>query len=271
MDVKTVIEKAFVSCPFDLLIDRYLGRLLEEGINPEIGLNREVLNRFSVPDFVKVGDIFREHGVKCTLHGPFTDISPGAIDREVRSASLKRLRQSIDIAAILHAESIVFHSGYDYRQYLEVEDLWLENIIFSLRELSKYASDAGTCIMLENVFEPGPGFHEKIFAAVDSPSLKFCLDLAHLKVFSPDSTLDMWLSAAGNRLGELHLHDNHGKNDDHLPMGEGICDFDRLFSWLEKKEKCPVLTLEAHDEHAVFPSIEALGHLLNKYSICKNR
>lgn len=268
MDADTVIKKAFVSCPFDMLMDRYLGRLLEAGINPEIGLNREVLDRFSISDFVKVGDIFRQHGVRCTLHGPFTDISPGAIDSEIRSASLRRMRQSIDVAAILHARSIVFHSGYDYRQYLDAEEPWLENIIDSLRGLSEYAASADTCIMLENVFEPDPGFHEKIFAAVDSPSLKFCLDLGHLKVFSPDSTLDMWLSTVGNRLGELHLHDNHGREDDHLPIGEGICDFDSLFSWLEREGKCPVFTLEAHDEQAVFPSIEGLGHLLDRYRVC---
>ncbi len=268
LDAETVIQKAFVSCPFDMLMDRYLDRLLETGINPEISLNRDVLNRFSIPDFVKVADLFRQRGIKCTIHGPFTDISAGAIDSEVRSASLRRMRQSLDIAAVFQAESIVFHSGYDYRQYLGAEEQWLENIILSLRGLSKYAARAGTRIMLENVFEPGPEFHEKIFAAVNSPFLGFCLDLGHLKVFSPDSTLDQWLSTAGQWLGELHLHDNRGVEDDHLPVGQGVCDFDSLFSWLEKQGKCPVLTLEAHDENAVFPSIESLGRLLDRYSIC---
>jgi len=269
LDAEKVIKKAFVSCPFDMLVDRYLERLLETGINPEIGLNRTVLNRFTIPDFVKVARIFRRHGVRCTIHGPFTDISIGAIDGEVREASMRRIRMALDIAAVFEAESVVCHSGYDYRQYLGAEDLWLQNIITTLQELSEYASSAGTRLMLENVFEPDPRFHEKIFATIRSPALGFCLDLGHLKVFSPDSSMDHWLSAVGHRLGELHIHDNAGQEDDHLPVGQGVCDFDSLFAWLEKNDRCPVLTLEAHDEDGVFPSLEGLGRLLERYEICR--
>ncbi len=268
LDAEKVMQKAFVSCPFDMLVDKYLDRLLETGINPEIGLNRAVLNRFSMPDFVRISEIFRSRGVRCTIHGPFTDISVGAIDREVRQASMRRMCTALDIAAVLGAKSVVCHSGYDYRQYLGAEEQWLENIIVSLQELSEYASKAGTRLMLENVFEPDPRFHQRIFAAIDSQSLGFCLDLGHLKVFSPDSTLDQWLSAVGYRLGELHIHDNRGQEDDHLPVGQGKCDFDSLFAWLEKNDMCPILTLEAHDEEAVFPSLEGLGRLLEKYRIC---
>ncbi len=269
MDVEKVIQKAFVSCPFDMLVDTYLHRLLETGINPEIGLNRAVLNRFNIPDFVKVARVFEQHGVKCTIHGPFTDISIGAIDKEVRAASMRRMKMALDIAALFGAGSVVCHSGYDYRQYLEAEGEWIENIISSLEELSAYAQSAGTRLMLENVFEPDPGFHEQIFSAVTSPALGFCLDLGHLKVFSPASTLEQWLDAVGHRIGELHIHDNHGKEDDHLPVGQGILDFDSLFAWIEKKGICPVLTLEAHDEAAVFPSLEGLGRLLDRYAICQ--
>ena len=268
MDAESVIKRAFVSCPFDLLVDRYLERLLEAGINPEVGLNRAVLNRFAIHDFVRVAAVFRLNGVRCTVHGPFTDISPGAIDREVRNASMRRLRLAVDVASILGAGSVVVHSGYDYQQYLGAEEEWLENIINSLKELAVYAEDAGIRLMLENVYEPDPEFHRQIFAEVDSEALAFCLDLGHLKVFSPDSTLDQWLDAVGHRIGELHIHDNTGERDDHLPVGQGACDFDSLFAWLEKNGICPVLTLEAHDEDAVFPSIEALGRLLEKYAVC---
>ncbi len=268
MDVKEIIQKAYVSCPFDLLVDRYLERLLETGINPEIGLNRSVLNRFATPDFVRIAGIFQTHNVRCTVHGPFTDISVGAIDGEVRLASVRRFRQAIDAACVLGAPSIVMHSGYDHRQYLGAEDEWLANIIASLLELSEYAKGANVKILLENVYEPDPGFHKAIFDAIDSSLLGFCLDLGHLRVFSPDSTLVQWLDAVGHRIEELHLHDNLGKEDDHLPPGMGLLDFDSLFSWLEDRGMCPTLTLEAHDEDAVFPALEGLGHLLHRYHVC---
>jgi len=262
-----VIELAFVSCPFDMLVDTYLHRLLETGINPEIGLNRAVLNRFDLPDFVKVARIFEQYGVRCTIHGPFTDISIGAIDTEVRAASMRRMQMALDIAAVFGAKSVVCHSGYDYRQYLDAEEEWTGNIIRSLEELVAYAGKAGTRLMLENVFEPDPRFHEQIFSAITSPALGYCLDLGHLKVFSSGSTLDQWLDAVGHRIGELHIHDNHGKEDDHLPVGQGILDFDSLFAWLKKRGMQPIMTVEAHDEAAVFPSLEGLGYLLERYPL----
>ena len=268
MDVREVIKKVFVACPFDLLVAKYKDRLVDTGINPEIGLNRAAINNFSIPDFVKVAALFRDHGISCTIHAPFTDISMGAIDNRVRAASLDRLRTALDIASVFGAGSIVMHSGYDRQQYLGAEAQWLENTIASLEMLLDYASLAGTRIFLENVYEPDPGFHRRIFDAIDSRLLGFCLDLGHLHVFSPGSSMEQWLQSVGHRLGELHIHDNRGKEDEHLPVGQGECDFDALFTWLEKHHICPTMTVEAHDEEAVFPSLEAVGALLDRHRIC---
>ncbi len=269
MDVREVIKKVFVACPYDLLVAKYLDRLVEAGINPEIGLNRAAINNFSIPDFVRTAAIFRNNGISCTVHAPFTDISMGAIDNSVRAASLDRLRAALDIASVLGAGSIVMHLGYDRQQYLGAEEQWLDNTLSSLDMLVEHASLAGTRIFLENVYEPDPGFHSRIFDAIDSRLLGFCLDLGHLNVFSPHSSMEQWLKGVGHRLGELHIHDNRGREDEHLPVGQGGCDFDALFSWLEKRHACPVITVEAHDEKAVFPSLEAVGKLLDRYGICQ--
>jgi sugar phosphate isomerase/epimerase len=58
-----------------------------------------------------------------------------------------------------------------------------------------------------------------------------------------------------------------GVHDDHLAIGEGVLDFDSLFSWLYAHGKTPILTLEPHAEEAVIPALEGLAGLLSTYPI----
>jgi len=60
-------------------------------------------------------------------------------------------------------------------------------------------------------------------------------------------------------LGELHLHDNCGKQDEHLAMGKGNIDFQRIFKHLKDRRKdLPTITLEPHKEEDLWLSLEYL-------------
>jgi sugar phosphate isomerase/epimerase len=66
----------------------------------------------------------------------------------------------------------------------------------------------------------------------------------------------------GSRLVEIHLHDNRGDLDEHLPVGEGTFPFPRLFSILKERKLRPILTVEAHSEKNLaktLAGIKALG------------
>jgi sugar phosphate isomerase/epimerase len=56
---------------------------------------------------------------------------------------------------------------------------------------------------------------------------------------------------------EVHLHDNHGEADEHLPIGEGGFDFDRFFKLLSQFGLNPVYTIEPHEEAHLRRSLEA--------------
>jgi sugar phosphate isomerase/epimerase len=58
---------------------------------------------------------------------------------------------------------------------------------------------------------------------------------------------------------ELHLHDNDGSGDAHLPVGQGNIDFPGLFQLLRQKQRRPLLTLEPHSQEHL---TESLGGLL---------
>jgi sugar phosphate isomerase/epimerase len=74
--------------------------------------------------------------------------------------------------------------------------------------------------------------------------------------------LGEWVEVLGARLMEIHLHDNHGEADEHLPLGQGDIDFASLFSLLEKKKVQPIYTIEPHEIDHLQPSLEALEKYL---------
>ena len=266
MDAELARKTAFVCCPFNLIVSDYLEKIISERINPEIGLNGGVLDEFRMQSFRRIARIFRASGTKCTVHAQFTDLSIGAIDRRIRRVSLDRLRQALEIAAIYGARSMVFHTGFDERHYFNLAGRWMENAVASLDTLCSEAESAGIPIMLENVFEPSPAIHKALFEAANSSILKFCFDMGHQQVFSK-TELSIWLEELGQRIGQLHLHDNLGHKDDHLAIGSGILDFDTLFSFLAARSIHPILTLEPHGEEQVMPTLKGLEHLLKKFPV----
>jgi sugar phosphate isomerase/epimerase len=62
----------------------------------------------------------------------------------------------------------------------------------------------------------------------------------------------------------MHLHDNHGAFDDHLPIGSGSFPFRELKAFLKKAEmKDIIFTVEPHNEGTVVDSIKRLKEFLS--------
>jgi len=266
--VTLICSRSFlnVTCPFDLLVEQYLDTVLKSRLNLEIGLNGGILDKFSVQDFERVNDILKKNDLKVTIHGPFTDLPLGSVNSSIRKAVINTLKKAIDITRIFGSKTMVIHTGFDPKHHGEYEKAWGERAKESLFELIDHANQKAPNVKLlvENTFEYDPRLHEDIFATFAQEAVGFCFDLAHQVVFSKCS-MDEWLRSCGDRLMELHLHDNHGKSDEHLAVGRGRLDFDSLFKWLKEHKKLPILTIEAHNEDAVMPAIRAVSNLLKKY------
>ena len=94
----------------------------------------------------------------------------------------------------------------------------------------------------------------RLFELLSSDHICFCFDTGHFNVFSY-APLSVWLAEMGKYLGHLHIHDNHGSTDEHLPVGCGTFPFIRFFETLREIKVKPTLTLEAHSQEGLFQSI----------------
>jgi sugar phosphate isomerase/epimerase len=229
-------------------------------INPEIGLEGDVLYTFTRRDFQNIAAFLLQENLRCTLHAPFQDMLPGAGDKYVLEATRRKLRRCFDLIEILKPCTIVCHLGYQDHVHSYIFDGWLANSLETWKNLLDVAENRETLVMFENTYETGPGIHKMILEALDSPSARFCLDVGHLLAFAKKPWQE-WLANLAGWLGQLHLHDNHGLKDDHLPIGMGNFDFTGLFSSLKKRGITPLITLEPRSERDLWHSLNALDRL----------
>ncbi len=256
-------KRVRIAIPFPMLKGRYLPVVLEEGIVPEIGLDHQALDLFSPEDFQEAARMLQEAGIRPTVHAPFCDLSPGAFDREVRRASLKRLKEALEIARLFAPEVVVFHSGYHPGYHRERQEAWQELFRPGLRELVALAENLGLKLALENVFEPSPSLLTTLVEEMNSPALGYCFDAGHALAFAKSEWVP-WLEAFKGRLFEIHVHDNDGTWDDHLVPGQGKIPFPEIFSFLEAEGLAPVITYEAHREEDVLPGLVYLERILQE-------
>lgn len=84
-------------------------------------------------------------------------------------------------------------------------------------------------LCVENLFLDGQVRY--IFDNLKSPYLKFCYDSGHENFLTPNANLAVDYSKI---LSTTHIHDNHGETDEHLILGLGTIDQDKLARSLAK-------------------------------------
>lgn len=257
--MKEILKRVQVHIPFHYLHQNREAVLREE-INPEIGFSSADLDHFKKEDFSDVGALFLENGRTVTLHSPFMDLRPGAIDPRIRQVTIDRLNQLFDLVPYFKPEAVVCHPSFDERYYVALEPAWLENSVDTWRKILRRAVEMDTVITLENVYETEPDYLKRLLDAVGSPRLRFCFDTGHYNVFSR-AGLKEWMDRLGSCLGQLHLHDNDGSMDEHLPAGEGTFPFQTLFAFLKDRGISPIITIEPHSEKNLWKMLTNLKNM----------
>ncbi len=257
-------RRVHLALPFVMFGD-YLAEALAAGLSLEVGLDHQALDLFTMADFKAAAAKLKKAGVKLTVHAPFCDLSPGAFDSLVQKASVTRLKQALEVACFFEPQVVVIHSGYHPGYHRERQVKWLELVRSGLEEVVRLAEERGLRLALENVFEPEPALLTAIVEYFASPALGYCFDAGHAYAFAR-SSWQPWLEAFRGRLFEIHVHDNDGRWDDHLPPGRGKIPFREIFAFLAKEDLKPVVTFEAHRAEDVLPGLAYLQEIFEAIS-----
>lgn len=234
----------FVHIPAQLLSAR-LPFLLNRKLQPEVACQEVSIEKLDLGLMKSCAEQLAALQLKTTVHAPFSGFNPGNPKKRLRKTAHTMCQQSLALAAALDAGCIVFHPGIPYQATPKVLDKWLVNALNFWPEYIEQAKQQGTVIAVENIYERGSMVFEQLFAALGCEHFGHCFDIGHWNIFAEQS-LDDWFKKLGKQIKHIHLHDNQGETDQHLPVGSGNIDFSALFAQLTTLPKKPTMTLEAH-------------------------
>lgn len=249
--------------PYPLLRDPETVRMLASaGVGPEIYFSGAALDRLAPAEAERAAEALRAAGIRSlSFHAPFEDVWPGARDEAVRTVSVRRVSQAIDLATVFRPAGIVLHGGYFGWIFDFHPEKWFEPARRSFLEFAERAEKAGTELFLENVFDEVPDHLLRLREAVGSPRLHFCFDPGHATLFSR-LPVQHWAEAFGRDIRLMHIHDNRGLRDDHLPVGEGTINFRGVLLAVRDAGATPILTVEPHRRDHFPRSVAGLREIL---------
>lgn len=258
------LHNFFVNLPLRYIYDgkEYLDYFLKHRIQPELGLDWLSVEEFPKSWHLEVADIFAKQGLKVSIHLPFLELRPGALDPFILEATRKRLLEAVDIAAVYSPVHSIAHIGYFPQEYDDFFSDWLVNSLTTWEMVLDRINERFP-LFWENVYELEPEPIKDLLSHLGSIRyLGFCLDIGHWFCFGKGSELGnlaQWLQLLGPFLKHLHLHDNDGFDDKHLGLGAGNIPFVELFAGLEFLEISPTYTLEPHTKEDFDISVDFIN------------
>ncbi len=159
----------------------------------------------------------------------------------LRSAGVESAAAALRAFGRIGVPHATIHTNWPTHLFSAEEGLELQ--ILSLRALIPIARDAGVTLMLEpsaTGFDV-PDHVDAILTAL--PELACNLDLGHcnLNGFTPSA----WLRRFASKTIHLHVHDNNGREDAHLPPGAGTMDWKAAIRALKETRYDGTVTVES--------------------------
>ncbi|WP_457556278.1 sugar phosphate isomerase/epimerase family protein [Candidatus Pyrohabitans sp.] len=208
-------------------------------------------------------EMLDSYSMELNVHAPFADLNIASMNRRIREESMLQIKDAIEAGYSLEAELVTVHSGRLSPYSMWFPDRAKELNLLAIEELAEWAQEHGLLLCVENM----PGYEGALLSRLEELSellekfsrdeLGITLDVGHAATCG-DAVA--YVEELNHRIANLHLHDNRGKDDEHLAVGEGIIDFRGIFSRLRNYKGTGIV--ECHREEDVFLSGERLRKLM---------
>ena len=200
-------------------------------------------------------EILESYNLKYSIHAPFMDVNIASPQDQSRLNSIAQIKSSIDLANEIDAEAVVVHPGlisFLANKYFKKEVYEFANQ--SIKEIGDYAKNLGVMATIENM----PNFEPMIYQNIADLNqllveneMHMTLDIGHANHvgYAPDEMIF-------DSIKHVHVHDNLGDDDSHLPLGEGSIDLKYIINTLESKNYDGIYILEVNDYDSIKKSYE---------------
>jgi sugar phosphate isomerase/epimerase len=161
----------------------------------------------------------------------------------IKEICIEEIRKSVAFFKEIGVKKMNIHPFF-YGGYRLEEEKIKANIEI-LKEIEPICHGQQIDLMLENYITPfdTPRIFERIIEAV--PNLKIHLDIGHCNIgHNVYEMVDWFYKHFEERIIHLHIHDNQGKMDEHLPLGCGNIDWKKIIKILKDHGYNNTATLE---------------------------
>lgn len=205
---------------------------------------RQKITRESLP---RLRDVLRSTGLEVTVHGPFSDLNPASMNDAIRDETIRQIKQCVELSADF-SRIVVVHPGVLSPLGSQMPDAtWTRNVD-ALRGLGRHAADHGVRLCLENM----PAMDRllcrtpsEVFGMAESAgNVGITFDVGHANTMG--NTPEFLREKA--KFDHVHIHDNHGKKDEHLELGAGTVDWGRVLPELEEFRGIAVIEARSLEE-----------------------
>lgn len=222
-------------------------------------------------DVRRAGDRMRALGLHpFSFHAPLADgIDITSLHEPTREAAVNELLAACNSAALMGVEHVVLHPGPEREGRPPAAEFLqhMHNAAESLNRVAARCRDLGICLLLENMLPHLLFGHTSdmlyLLGEIRECSVGACLDTGHANLAGELSSVIHKLSG---HLKMLHVNDNRGDRDAHLPPGEGVIDWPWVVAELKRCQFNGTLILELSSrEHEPAADVLARAHAARDY------
>ncbi|MFW6080895.1 MAG: sugar phosphate isomerase/epimerase family protein [Desulfosalsimonas sp.] len=192
------------------------------------------------------GRLLDHFGMDLVCHLP-TFVSTADLTDTIREASIQETLRSMQTAAELGAIKAVLHPSFIHGLGAMLPDLARQHAEAAMTRLLSEAAGMGLSVCVENMFPRSLSLvlPEDFDALLDRfPEARLTLDTGHANIGGGTERILAFIRRFPGRISHIHVSDNRGRDDDHLPIGAGTIDFPKVAEALKRIGYNETITLE---------------------------
>lgn len=200
----------------------------------------------------ELGDSIKAEGLDVRVHGRTWDLNPTSNYPKIREIALTQARKGIKTCNLLGGDVITLHPGRCwFREGEEYLEKCMEKYIHYIEEVEEISREQGIKIAVETGglgIDFPKGIPEFKRVTKSRENVGVTIDTGHLFLTAfrsgmnrPEQKIVNYIEELGDKLVNVHLHDNSGMSDEHRVPGRGKIDFAPVLKSLEDRYTGPII------------------------------
>ena len=177
--------------------------------------------------FKKIEEMLASTDLGVTVHAPYGDLNLATLNDPIWRESIRQICTCIEHASKL-TDRVTIHPGYiSPVGKLMPQKVW-ELQKEALRQIGKYAAEHAVLACLENMIGVKEFLcrrpEELIGMTEGIEGIGMTFDFGHANTMGMVNDFLPYVKRANH----IHIHDNHGMSDEHLSLGDGTINWEKV-------------------------------------------